>query len=223
MQWVDRGPEPDGVAGYARQFTQGWVNHFRHQIGGRPTDSFWREFRSNLAGRSDGVCWYCERRCEPASETGGKAATVDHFRPLSRCPELAYEWTNWVFSCRRCNEENKQGKWPALGYIDPCAPETPRRPERYLDYDIDTGEIIPRKELTGDDRRLAMDTIEDLGLNKIDVRYYRLDWTRRFIADLLALPDGQRQDFVDFAFDSPLEYAGSTGMAVAQLRASNEL
>ena len=62
MRWIDRGPEPPGVDGYARQFTQGWVNYFGDNVGGRPTDSYWREFRAELGSRSANICWYCERQ-----------------------------------------------------------------------------------------------------------------------------------------------------------------
>ena len=223
MRWIDRGPEPDGVAGYGRQFGQGWVDYFRHQIGGRPTDSYWREFRTALGSRSGGLCWYCERRCEPASEMGGKSATVDHFRPLCRFPELAYEWSNWIFSCYRCNSENKQDKWPASGYVDPSADDEREQPERYFDYDALTGEIIPHPGLTGRDKRKAEGTIDDLGLNKIDVRFYRLDWTRQFMADLRMLPTEARADFVDYALGQGIEYIGATGMVAAQMRVAGEI
>ena len=143
MRWIDRGPEPPGVGGYARQFTQGWVDYFRHNVGGRPTDSFWREFRPALSNRASDICWYCERQCEATSEASGNTPTVDHFQPLSRCPEMAYEWTNWVFSCRRCNGENKQDKWPPLGYVDPCASDAQERPDQHFDYDVLTGDIVP--------------------------------------------------------------------------------
>ena len=222
MRWIDRGPEPPGVAGYARQFTQGWVDHFRDNIGGQPTDFFWSEFRPALGNRSANICWYCERQCEPASEAGGKAATVDHFKPRSRFPELTYEWTNWVFSCRRCNAENKQDKWPALGYVDPCAGDGQERPEQFFDYDMLTGEIIPHPALDGDAKRKAEVTIDDLGLNEIDVRFYRVNWTRQFVADLRALPSFDRQAFVEFWIGRPHEFAGSTSMAVEQLRAAGE-
>ena len=219
MRWIDRGPEPDGVAGYARQFAPGWVDYFRHQRGGRPTDSYWREFRAALGARSGGLCWYCERRCQSTSEVGGHSATVDHFRPLSRFPELAYEWTNWVFSCYRCNSENKQNKWPALGYVDPGAGDERERPERYFDYDALTGEIVPHPSLAGDDKRKAEGTIADLGLNNIDVLFYRLDWTRRFAADLRMLPAEARADFVGYALEQGIEFVGATGMVAAQMGA----
>ncbi len=217
MRWIDRGPQPSEVDGYARQFTQGWVDYFRHEQGGRPNDSYWREFRAALGNRSGSTCWYCERRCEGAPEAGGRAATVDHFRPRSRFPELAYEWTNWIFSCYRCNSENKVDKWPALGYVDPSAADMRERPDRYFDYDALTGEIVPHPSLAGDDKRRAEGTINDLGLNQLDVRFYRLDWTRRFMEDWLALPDNDRQAFLDFSTQAGFEYAGSTLMMVRQL------
>ena len=223
MRWIDRGPEPPGVGGYARQYTPGWVDYFRHDRGGRPTDSFWREFRPALGNRSANICWYCERRCEPASETGGRSASVDHFRPLSRFPELAYAWPNWVFSCRRCNGENKQDKWPPLGYVDPCASDEQERPEKHFDYDVLTGDIVPHPALRGDAKRKAEGTINDLGLNEIDVRFYRINWSRQFLDDLRLLPADDRQAFVEFWTGQPHEFAGSTSMAVAQLRAAGEI
>ena len=142
MRWIDRGREPGGVREYTRKFTQGWAEYFLDRVGERPNDSHWREFRGVLGCRSGGNCWYCERRCMRGIEDGGKAPTVDHFRPLNRFPELAYRWSNWVFSCRRCND-NKGGEWPELGYVDPGAADEKDRPERFLDYDAATGEIIP--------------------------------------------------------------------------------
>jgi len=211
------------VDGYARQFTPGWVDYFRYDIGGRPTDSYWREFRSALGNRSADICWYCERQCEPASEASGKAATVDHFKPRSRCPELVYEWTNWVFSCRRCNGDNKQDKWPPLGYVDPSGSDDQERPEQYFDYDVLTGEIVPHPALQGDAKRRAETTIDDLGLNKLDVQFYRINWTRQFLSDLRTLAANDRQAFVEFVMSRAHEFAGSTSMAVAQLRSAGEL
>ena len=223
MRRIDRGPEPDGVAGYARQFTPGWVAHFRRQTGGRPADSYWREFRTLLGQYSAGVCWYCERLCTPASPAGPLAATVDHFKPLRHFPELAYEWSNWIFSCRRCNVENKQDKWPDAGYVNPCAADAPERPEHYFDYDLATGDIIPRIGLSANARRKAQDTIDDLGLNKLDVRFYRLDWTRSFINGLRLLPIAERRAFAGSFAGQSIEYAGVIGMVISQLRQGGEI
>ena len=209
MRWVDRGAEPVGVAGYARQFTQGWVDYFRDAVGVRPTDSHWREFRSTMGSRTNNICWYCERQCDAFVEYGGRAPTVDHFRPLSRFPRLAYEWSNWVFSCYACNVENKDDRWPDSGLVDPCATVVAERPEQYFDYDMDTGEIVPKHGLSRVDKRKAETTISTLSLNRLDVRFYRSRWTLKFSYDVLELPVSKRQAFIEFMTgESMLEQRG---------------
>ena len=222
MRWINRGPDPGHVEAYAREYTPRWVSYFRDRVGARPTDSFWREFRTQLGELSEYVCWYCERRCDRASEVGGRAATLDHFRPLSRFPNLAYDWSNWVFSCHRCNVENKQDRWPENGYVDPAASDEKERPENYFAYDMRTHDVIPRDDLGEDDRRRAWDTIEDLGLNKVDVRFYRQHWMRRLIEDLRKLPIEEHPPLAKHLASYP-EFLGTTRMVLAQIREAGEL
>lgn len=217
MRWIDRGPEPDGVHEYDRQFTQGWIEYFRDRVGERPSDSHWGQFRGMLGERSGGNCWYCERRCMRDAEDTGKSPTVDHFRPLNRYPELAYQWANWVFSCRRCNEDYKGGEWPEAGYVDPSAAEERERPERYFDFDTATGEIIPIPGLNSEARVRALRTIDDLGLNEVDVRFYRLDWIRRFVADSQEFPIEELVALAEFQERTGVEFAGSASMVARQL------
>ena len=51
-------------------------------------------------------------------------------------------------------------------------------------------------------------------MNKLDVRYYRFDHTQRFVSDLSSLPVEDRQDFIAFFTEQPVEYAGVTRMVV---------
>ena len=220
MRWIDRGPDPEGVARYARQFTQGWIDHFQNRTSERPTDFLWSVFRPGLGSRSNNNCWYCERQCEAA---GDLAPTVDHFRPLWLYPQLAYAWSNWIFSCRRCNVDNKEDKWPEPGYVDPCDTNATERPELYFDCDTDTGEIIPRTGLSGIPLQRAIHTIADLGLNKLDVMYFRLQWIRQFVADLLTLPVSERQAFAEYITQQPAEFTGTTGMVLEHLRQEGRL
>ena len=104
--------------------------------------------------------------------------------------------------------------------MDPSADDERERPERHFDYDADTGEIIPMPGLPAEARERALRTIDDLGLNKVDVRFYRLDWTRRFMADWQALPISDRFAFAEFSTRTGLEFVGATSMVVQQLRAS---
>ena len=211
MRWVDRGPEPDGVEDYRRRYTQDWVAHYRNRMGERGPDlvNHWRDFRPELSNRFLGKCGYCERRCDgPAN-----APTTDHFRPRDKFPELTYEWTNWILSCARCNTE-KANRWPDTGYIDPCAIPADERPDNYLDVDDRTGEVITKPGLTRAARVKAQNTIDDIGLNLLDMRYYRLEWIRQFKTALDVLPTSERQAFIDYASGPEREFAGITGMVI---------
>ncbi len=172
---------------------------------------------------SGNVCWYCERLCFRETDGGGKSPTIDHFKPLRHFPELAYNWRNWIFSCHRCNVDNKGGEWPSLGYVDPSAPDEQDRPEEYFDYDAATGEIIPIASLAQETRMKALRTIDDLGLNKVDVRFYRLQWTRRFVEDWTAMPTEDRHAFAQYCARSGVEFGGATLMVVQQLQMSEEV
>lgn len=217
MRWIDRGPEPAGVAGYARQFTQGWVDHYRQTRGQPPTDSYWREFRPLLGDRSNNICWYCERQCDVMAESGGLSPTVDHFRPRQKCPQLVYEWSNWMFSCQRCNDR-KGNRWPESGYVDPSVEDVSERPIQYFDYDARTGEIIPRGGLSQQAERKVWDTIDDLGLNHFDLRLSRFQSVLPFVESLLERAQLERQSFSSEFLEKPVEHIGVIAMIVEQFR-----
>ena len=89
-----------------------------------------------------------------------------------------------------------------------------------MDYDASTGELIPKSDISEEAREITLDTIADLGLNKPDVRNYRLDWTRRFTEDWQSLPTGDRHAFAEYYTRRGVEFAGVTLMIVQQLLAS---
>ena len=101
--------------------------------------------------------------------------------------------------------------------MDPCSVDAAEHPEQYFDYDEYTGQNSSKKWYSGVARRRALDTINDLGLNKLDIMFYRLDWTRSFISDLLALPVSERQAYIEFFTTGLVEYGGVTGMVVPLL------
>ena len=218
MRWIDRGPEPDGVARYARLYTQGWIDFFQNWTGVRPSDFLWSVFRPELGKQSNSICWYCERQCDADAEVGGLSPTVDHFRPISRFPQLVYAWSNWIFSCRRCNEDNKKDKWPDSGYVDPCAADASERPEQYFDYDTATGEIVANDGISECARTRAEYTIDDLGLNRWDMMWFRQQRILQFLDDLLNLPISEQQAFVASNTAGPVEFSLATRKVVEQLR-----
>lgn len=156
MHWVDRGSEPSRLAEVRRKHTDRWVSHYRDNIGERPPRPRLKNLRIRLRRRFHDICGYCEEEDTPG--------TLDHFKPKSKFPELVYEWSNWVFACRGCN--NFKGcKWPDGGYVDPCACLMSERPENFFDFDLDTGSIIPLSLLSEERHSKSWNTIEDIGLN----------------------------------------------------------
>ena len=219
MRWIDRGAAPNRVAVYNRQYTQGWVRYFRDRVGAIPGDSCWREFRDGLGERSGGMCWYCERLCASASPVVSRAATLDHFKPRSKFPQLTYEWSNWVFSCYACNAEFKEDRWPQNGYVDPAAADIQNRPESYFDYDSKTNDVIPRHGLSDGEHKRAQDTIDDLSLNRLEVKINRAN----LIQDLFEFFEDDLVALSEFIETQPIEFLGSARMALAQLRNAGEI
>lgn len=155
-------------------------------------------------------------------DVGGLQPTVDHFRPRSRFPELVYAWSNWIFSCRRCNQE-KGNKWSEEGFVDPCADEIRERPENNFDYDLLTGDLIPRAGIPDNARRRAWDTIDDLGLNKFDVKIHRMEAVQFFLNRVLAFSVEQRKVYIEDRLSEITEHLGSLELIAMQLQIRGEI
>ena len=166
MHWINRGPEPEKLRYIREQYTLRWVQYYRHGDGNSPNDVYWRDFYVILREMFHGLCAYCEKRAR---------GEVEHFRPKSRYPELVYSWSNWLFACHDCNHA-KGWKWPPGGYVNPCAKSRPARPEIFFGFDIETGEILPKTNLSAKRRRKAQNTIEELGLNEWHHLKNRVEW-----------------------------------------------
>ena len=85
-----------------------------------------------------------------------------------------------------------------------------------MDYDGLAGEIVPKRSLTETAQRMALDTIADLGLNDLDVRYYRFLRAERFVAEFLSSPVAERQALYDSYATS--EYGGTIDIVIERLR-----
>ncbi len=59
-------------------------------------------------------CAYCESSVEAVSHLH-----VEHFRPQSIYPRLAYEWSNLLLACGKCNSDFKAGKFPLMDGTQP--------------------------------------------------------------------------------------------------------
>ena len=177
MHWVDRGDEPSNLVHYRSRYTPRWVKYYRMGCGKEPTDSYWRCFRESLESAFHWLCGYCEL---PVVN-----GPVDHFRPKSRFPEVVYCWPNWVLACSSCNNK-KSSKWPEDGYVNPCALLTDEQPEEYFEFNLVSGEILPKSGLDIRRRNQAQRTIDDLHLNEVGHLKTRLRWLEKIEA---AIPE----------------------------------
>ncbi len=104
-----------------------------------------------LSKMSKGHCAYCQSY-NAASAWGD----VEHYRPKSLFPTLAYDWANYFYSCTICNT-TKSNKWPPAGdYVRPDEGDPSARFMFHEDGGIE--------ETAGDGA--AKNTINDFGLDR---------------------------------------------------------
>ncbi len=86
----------------------------------------WQKLKDALAECSYNKCWYCEIKQERSDNT------VDHFRPKSLYPWLAFDKSNFRYSCTYCNSRRtnpETGETEGKGDVFPLLDGTPRATE----------------------------------------------------------------------------------------------
>lgn len=112
--------------------------------------------RRQLVAMTQDHCAFCDGRIGTESRE-----TVEHFRPKSVFPGLAYEWTN-LFPCCDVCQSNKREQFDAL-LLKPD--ELTYLFEDYFVANFLTGALEPRPDAPEEARRRAEVTINLYGLN----------------------------------------------------------
>ena len=175
MHSVERSPEPDFFEELRAAYTQ-WED-----LDGGDR----RRIRGALVGDFGVICAYCERPCSAtATDQDPGEESVDHFRPRNRFADLWLDWSNLVYSCRRCNQA-KGNSWPGFDdalvnqmlagedsryvsvseYVNPNAVGGQRRAEDFFAFDAGTGEMLPSPQLDSLEWSMGRRTIRDVDLN----------------------------------------------------------
>lgn len=115
-----------------------WV-HYRHH-----------DIKEKLFASSHQKCAFCEAK--PA-ESGN--IEVEHFKPKSLYPELAFEWDNFLPVCRKCNDSKSNHDTGKEPIVDPSSDD----PETIFTYNFIN--IVPKD----DKNEIATKTIEICDLN----------------------------------------------------------
>lgn len=107
-------------------------------------------------------CMYCE---------DSKGTDIEHFRPKSDYPHLAFTWSNYLLACSHCNSNEKRDEFPLDAdqqamIIDPCTDN----PNDHLAL-LPTGEYACRTPK-------GFESVRVFGLNRSDlVEARRISWS----------------------------------------------
>ncbi|KIR18985.1 hypothetical protein PFLU4_05640 [Pseudomonas fluorescens] len=120
-----------------------------------------QDIKAALIESSYGKCAFCE--CVPAE---GGNVEVEHFKPKSIYPDLTFEWTNFLPSCRKCNGTKLFHDTGLEPIINP--------------YDDDPSLVfyfdeLQLKVLESTDASIGLKTIEVCGLNTVRLWRPRAD------------------------------------------------
>ncbi len=135
-----------------------------------------QQVKSRLREMFGAKCAYCE-----SPVTAVSYQHVEHFRPQSIYPLLAYEWSNLLLACERCNSACKRQQFPQM---DGSQPEEDRADpcSRSDDDDrtlVDPCRDDPRRFFTFRDatlvcfNRRAEQTRDVCGLNRESLKDHR--------------------------------------------------
>ncbi len=115
------------------------------------------EMTSMLGEKENAHCSFCDGfPVEPVS-----ANSIEHFKPKSQFPRLAYVWINLFYCCSKCQESKLENFDRKLLKPDVSSYSF----EYFFQYNTKTGEIIPNLDRINYDLQRAEKTIELYGLN----------------------------------------------------------
>ncbi len=161
MQFIKRSACPQLLADNKLEWTIPWIVFYR--IGVEkvppklPSVAHWRkpEIRIVLINDFHNNCGFCgESIPTPLSEDTEAQNTervsigdVEHLKPKSKYPELVYEWSNYLWSCKPCNFLKKEFFNKNYPFLNPCCEEDCAN----LVFIEDTGRYELRDVIADDD------------------------------------------------------------------------
>lgn len=136
--------------------------------GADPLPDLWRNCLVYLWEAYGRVCSYA---CVPIHDISG-VRSVEHFKPKSKYPELAYDWDNYRLACGKMNSRKKDHE----DVLDPFLVG-----DDWFELDFTDGSIRPAGHLAAADKKKADDTIKRLGLDDRSFRSDRLHVLERLL------------------------------------------
>lgn len=202
MMKIERPPAPD----FLTQRYKKWGRRYKERRDINPDAEFyWTTYNNqrinhllldDLMEMTQKHCSFCDGfPIETVSSN-----TIEHFRPKTQFPKLAYCWKNLFYCCSKCQESKSEDfdlkllKPDVLDYAF----------EYYFQFDTKTGKIIPnpdRLENEFHDFQRAEKTIELYGFNEHGRPEARKRTIRQFV-------DSNNPILEDFPYRFILNYLG---------------
>ncbi|CNI69998.1 conserved hypothetical protein [Yersinia massiliensis] len=140
-----------------------WNRRYQADKASTPVKAFrwyniacYQETRDLLISMTQNHCAFCDGPLGAESRE-----TIEHFKPKSVFPELAFTWENLFPCCDRCQGQKLEKYDDALLKPDDIAYEF----ERFFIANYATGEITPSPQASAAEQYQAKVTIEHYGLN----------------------------------------------------------
>jgi len=157
----------------------------------KPRNRAFTEITEKLIAMCPGTqrCCYCE---------DAMGTDIEHFKPKHLYPDIAFQWTNYLFACAACNSNAKRNQFAIIdtanvlhdvtrGKNDPVVQPKSGKPAlinpryedplKFLRIDLlNTFYFLPRADLSPVDKLRARYTIDVLQLN---IRAELVDWRKQ--------------------------------------------
>lgn len=166
---ISRGAIPTSLATHAEDWTRELLELGRD---GKSVPDGWaasryggEDVRTALIRDTHGKCMYCEGKMRDVS-----FPHVEHYRPKSRFPNLAFSWSNLGLSCQVCNTNKGDSFDNAKPIVDPYSED----PEDFL---LALGPLIVNRPANERGRS----TLFQLGLNRGELFEGRRDAVTRVV------------------------------------------
>ncbi|MCP4130524.1 MAG: hypothetical protein GY754_06035 [bacterium] len=161
MEKINRTPAPDWLQEKYEEWGRDWEIKYNTT---RNSRFIW--YKNNKKGHQDLVeelsrmtkdhCSFCD-----AYPMGARIQpTIEHFKPKTKFPLLAYKWDNLFLCCRIC-----QGKGERFDDKLLKPDEDTYEFDDYFDIDWETGKLLPNEDATDEDKARAEITIKLYKLN----------------------------------------------------------
>lgn len=161
---IIKGNEPDFFTDFKRRYTPSNWNDYQ-QIQERQRINIKEQLKDHmLLEEQDLFCGYCERPIDTCT------SHIEHIRAKSKYPHLFQDYNNLMVSCMSkvsCgNYKDGKGKIAFPDYYEKFINPVMKNPKDYFTYDLKTGEVILKGNITIDMMEKGCITIGVLNLNE---------------------------------------------------------